>query len=191
MKKLIAATLVGLLSYGGMVQCHGTFFATRTYNRVIKGVSEKWIRWIMFAVSFWNFGFVCLAIDGIILNSIEFWFKNGGAIGGADYNTEGEYVQKHRVDGKTVTLRYTEFGKKMAVESYDKNGILNVIQFNRENPDSIELTQGNNTKTIKLSEHKAGQLHRLAITENGENVFNYYLDDEEYQDVMTAPAAVK
>lgn len=66
-----ASVLVTGLGSSG---CFGGFALTKKLYAFNSGISGKWVRWLVFLL-FYCFGvyFVTAVIDGLVLNSVEFW----------------------------------------------------------------------------------------------------------------------
>lgn len=69
---LLTASVVGAGFSGS--GCYGGFALTKKLYAFNGGISGKWVRWLVFLL-FYAFGVYAVAaiIDGLILNSVEFW----------------------------------------------------------------------------------------------------------------------
>lgn len=112
------AALLAVFMLGGA--CHGSFSLTGKYDGFIRSIGNKWVRWIVFLISFWVGGLFLVA-DAILFNSIEFWLGRN-VIGKNDFDPNGEHKKVVQKGDETAIFIYRDFGRSLEIQ-IEKNGV--------------------------------------------------------------------
>lgn len=130
MKKLISSALIGVTLMYSTTSCIGSFKLTNKVFEWNKSVGEKFVNELVFLglVILPVYG-LSLFIDGIILNSIEFW-SGSNPVSMKEGEKEIQYVKNESGD----LMKITATKNKFSVEAVDgKNaGKVEVLEFSPE-----------------------------------------------------------
>lgn len=105
MKKVVLSLAMAATLF--LSSCIGSFGLTKKYYNWNNSIGNKWINEIVFfatACLVPVYG-VCVFVDGVVLNSIEFWTGSNPVSAKTDViNTEnGQYIVKSDENGYTIT----------------------------------------------------------------------------------------
>lgn len=128
----------GLLFVSG---CYGSFGLTDALYQWNGGLSQKWVRALVFL------GLVLIPVyqlfllaDAIVLNTIEFWTGQHPVYSGTDFSQVGERRRIKDVgDGQTVTSEVTEDPSVVRHEHRRDGELLRVLYTRRVGEDEVQL----------------------------------------------------
>ncbi len=115
MRRLITSLLIVLLLSAGTIHCVGSFALTRTWDRFINNLSNKWVNSVAFVLAvYFRFYLVVLLVDMIVLNSVEFWGGKNPVI----FDEKGEHRKSMRRGDERVEFTYRKFGREMEIRAF-------------------------------------------------------------------------
>ena len=159
--RFLALTLAACI-LGGSIGCHGGFVLTSKWNGLITSIGNKWIRWIVFLVLSFVYGFTILA-DAIVFNSVEFW--TGSNPVALNYNEKGEYTRTLTSGSETAVMTYRNFGETLDVALF-KNGVqTDSLRLIKSEPGVLYRQSNGQFEKIIVSEETRGDLRIIRAGE--------------------------
>ena len=114
-RAVVAAVMLGMIPLT-LVSCYGAFPLTNSLYRANGNITNKWVRSIvLFLLGIFGVYGICILVDAIILNLVEFWSGTSVHISKAYDQPDGSTVAlETSPDGKTLTMTITKEGKTIS-----------------------------------------------------------------------------
>lgn len=140
-----------------MSSCMGSFNLTKKYYSFNKSLGDKWLNEVLFFASciipVYN---VCLWVDAVVLNSIEFWTGNNPVAANTQtVDTEnGKYIVEADENGYTITKgdQMVQFVQEDGVW-YVKQGDKKDVMFIYTDDNHVCVNLGETSKVVELSQN--------------------------------------
>ena len=168
LRKFIATVCVALVSFVGFAQCVGTFTLTKKVHRFVRGMSNKWVSWLVFLVCVIIpvYG-IAMLVDGIVLNSIEFWTGGNPA---AMKSGEKEYTRELRSGPERAVLKYGDYGRTLDIELYRDGHHRKTLHMDRDQPGQLFARAENGDLAQLKVDLARGPGYQNAIIWEGERI---------------------
>lgn len=114
-RAVVAAVFLGLIPLT-LVSCYGAFPLTNSLYRANGNISNRWVRSIvLFLLGIFGVYGICILVDAIILNLVEFWSGTSVNISKTFDQPDGSTVAlQSSPDGRTLTMTITKEGKTIS-----------------------------------------------------------------------------
>ena len=104
----VAMVLVLVMSFGVLSSCYGSFRLFKAFHGWNGSIGNKWVKEIVYLLTFWNVYGLCVAVDFFILNTIEFW-TGSNPLAMAPGETETQLVKNESGDQFQITATMNRF----------------------------------------------------------------------------------
>lgn len=150
-RRAIVAALISSTMLMSLPNCFGSFVLTGKWHGFIKGINNKWLRWIVFVITSIVYG-IAIFVDVILFNSIEFW-SGSNPMARSDFNDSGELVKSMEAEGERVQFTYRNYGETLRVDMWkDEQYRGNMVLLKSE-------------PGVFYREDSQGALHRIEVAE--------------------------
>ena len=165
MRKVFRAAaffVVITFSFSVMEGCYGGFRLFKTYHNWNGSLGNKWVKEIVYLLTFWNIYPICVLVDFWILNTIEFW-TGRNPLAMTPGETETKVVQNAAGDSFQITATMNRFD---VVQLSGKNaGHESSLVYE---PDSSLWFLENGYERIALAQQKTADVVSLIDPEGNE-----------------------
>lgn len=191
MKRYIVALMIALTSISSLANCHGRFSLTRTWDGVVSGISNKWIRWLFFllTVIIPIYG-IAMLVDAIAFNSIEFW-TGRNPMAHSDFDQNGELQKVVSKGDERAVLTYRNFGEELNIR-VTKAGVetMNVTLL-RSQPGAYFVEQDGKLVRLEGTLWQAGGSTLIRLSAGDETVSSAFVTDADYDAALNRGRAAQ
>ena len=174
MKKTFKFTALLLAATIMFSSCIGSFQLTNKMKNINENIGEKWVNELVFAacciIPVYQ---VCLFVDAIVFNSIEFW-TGKTAIANA-----GETKVVKNSQGQDVEITAMENGYKLSSNGESMNLLFNEetqvwsAEYNNQTTQLMKLVDGNNAQLFLMN----GDVMDIALDAQGLELARMYMNN--------------
>ncbi len=185
-KKLLLAFLICMVSITSFANCFGKFALLKKSHAINEGITIGGNVWvakviktlILYLFLFFIYWWVFLA-DFVILNLIEFW-TDSNPLAANEFDKDGKLVKTAVKGDEKVTLTYSEFGKKLTVDSIKGKETSQFILFKNQPGKMFSETNGK-LEEINLSSKTIGDKVLMKLAVNGKLESSKVVDQKEFK----------
>ncbi len=189
MKRYVVALMIALTSISSLANCHGRFSLTRTWDGVVSGISNKWIRWLFFllTVIIPIYG-IAILVDAIAFNSIEFW-TGRNPMARSDFDPNGELQKVVSKGDERAVLTYRNFGEELNIR-VSKAGVetMNVTLL-RSQPGAYFVERDGQLVRLEGTRWQAGGSTLIRLSAGDETVSSALMTDADYSAALSRSEA--
>ena len=174
MKKTFKLTALLLAATIMFSSCIGSFQLTNKMKSINENIGNKWVNELVFAACcIFQVYSVCLFVDGVVLNSIEFWTGN------KVLSNNGEKKIVKNSEGKDIEITAMENGYNMTdgVTSmnlvFDEETQVWSAEYNNQSTDLIKIVNDNNAQLFLMN----GEVMDVTLDANGMNMVQMYMNN--------------
>jgi hypothetical protein len=179
---ILCIALVGVFSLGN---CFGSFGIVKTvYSahkglRIGSGLLAKFIQTLLMYFPFSILYGIGFAADLILFNLVEFW-TGSNPVAKAEFDMDGKLTKNFKNGNESVTLTYTEFGKKMKI-SVTANGKTEEFVALQEKEGVLFKEINGELKAIEISSQEIGSKTVLKMAQDGKVTSARVISTDELQ----------
>ena len=174
MKKTFKLTALLLAATIMFSSCIGSFQLTNKMKSINENIGNKWVNELVFAACcIFQVYSVCLFVDGVVLNSIEFWTGN------KVLSNNGEKKIVKNSEGKDIEITAMENGYNLTdgVSSmnlvFDEDTQIWSAEYNNQTRDLIKLIDDNNAQLFLMN----GDMMDVTLDAEGMNMVHMYMNN--------------
>ena len=160
-KKWIVTVMVGLLALTTLPACFGGFVLTRKWHGFISGISNKWLRWIVFFITSFVYG-IAIFVDAILFNSIEFW-SGSNPMAYSDYDENGEVTKTLEQADERVVFTYQNYGERLRIDMWKAGDYKGNMVLLRAEPGQFYTEQNGELKAIEVDEQELENARLVSV----------------------------
>jgi hypothetical protein len=187
-KKLLLAFLICMVSITSFANCFGKFALLKKAHGLMEGITIGGNIWvakvfktlILYVALFFLYS-TAFFIDFVILNLIEFW-TDSNPLAANEFDKDGKLVKTATKADEKVTLTYSEFGKKLTVDTIKGKDSSQFILFKNQPGKMFTETNGK-LEEINLSSKTIGDKVLLKLAINGKLESSKVVDQKEVKAV--------
>lgn len=171
-QRAISILLIVGFSYAGFIQCIGSFALFNGLNGWVRGLSNKWINWLVFLV-LWIllpvYG-IALLVDVLVINSIEFW-TGSNPVAHQDFDKNGE-MRTSVADGDVrANFHYKDYGRILEIDLSRDGKLRKTLVLKKNEPGVFYVKEKGKLEKINVVIEKRNDT-RLVTIFQGERVVN-------------------
>ncbi|WCL48825.1 DUF3332 family protein [Leptospira sp. GIMC2001] len=182
-KKAVTVLCIALASVFSFANCFGSFGIVKTvYNahkglKIGSGMLAKFIQTILMYFPFSILYAIGFLADVILFNLVEFW-TNSNPVAMSEFDMDGKLVRNYQQGSDSVTLTYSEFGKKMniSISSAEKTEEFVVL---KEKEGVLFKEVDGKLVEIDVNEKQIGSNTILKMVENGKLISTKVIKTED------------
>lgn len=169
--------LIATTVFLALPNCFGGFVLTGKWHGFIKGINNKWLRWIVFLITCIVYG-ITIWVDAILFNSIEFW-SGSNPMAMSDFDERGQLTKTLERDGEKVTFTYRNLGADLRIDMWKDGDYKGNMVLLKNDPGQFYNEQNGELLPIQVTEQELST-GRLVTIRAGEVVTRRELGVMEY-----------
>ncbi|MEQ9364949.1 MAG: DUF3332 family protein [Leptospirales bacterium] len=169
---MIAAVMIPALP-----NCFGGFVLTGKWHGFIKGINNKWLRWIVFLITAFVYG-IAIFVDAILFNSIEFW-SGSNPMAMSDFDERGEFVKTLESGDEKVSFTYRNYGAELRIDMWKRGEYKGNMVLLKNEPGQFYTEQNGDLSPIQVNEEQL-EAGRLVTVRAGDLHVRRHLGPLEY-----------
>ena len=174
MKKTFKLTALLLAATIMFSSCIGSFQLTNKMKSINENIGNKWVNELVFAACcIFQVYSVCLFVDGVVLNSIEFWTGN------KVLSNNGEKKIVKNSEGKDIEITAMENGYNLTDGTASMNLVFDEetqvwsAEYNNQSTNLIKIVDDNNAQLFLMN----GEMMDVTLDANGMNMVQMYMNN--------------
>lgn len=192
-KRWLSSLLIAAVMVPALPNCFGGFVLTSKWHGFIKGINNKWLRWIVFFITAFVYG-IAIFVDAILFNSIEFW-SGSNPMAMSDFDEEGRLVTTLEADGEKVSFTYRNYGAQLRIDMWKDGRYKGNMVLLKNEPGQFYTEQDGQLAPMQISEEQldSGRLVRVQagdlVVQRKLGLIEYYAMRERAERAVRGPNA--
>ncbi|MCR9144815.1 MAG: DUF3332 domain-containing protein [bacterium] len=190
-KRWIGTLLIATFMIPALPNCFGGFVLTGKWHGFISGISNKWLRWIVFFVTSFVYG-IAIFVDAILFNSIEFW-SGSNPMSMSDFDERGEHAKTLESGDEKVVFTYRNYGEDLRIDMWKQGEYKGNMVLLRSEPGQFYTEKDGELSPIQVSDEQLED-GRLVTVRAGElqvkrklGLLEYYALREKSERALRGP----